>query len=102
MGHYVQSDRRHFRQQSDYTICMRFEQPHGWFFASHQSVLDQVRSDQDFLWRFDLPSSERVNILGALDGYNLNAYSLFDSQETLLETMWFREGVLKEAKSGLP
>jgi hypothetical protein len=30
-----------------------------------------------------------------LDQYNLNAFSLFDSQETLLETMWMREQVLE-------
>jgi hypothetical protein len=31
----------------------------------------------------------------SLDDYNLNGFSLFDTEETLLETMWFREHVLK-------
>jgi hypothetical protein len=28
--------------------------------------------------------------LSVLDRYNLNAFSLFDSEETLMETMWSR------------
>ena len=31
--------------------------------------------------------------------YNLNAFSLFDSEETLLETMWFREQILRKSNS---
>lgn len=46
------------------------------------------------MWKFDLPSAQRISILKSLDQYNLNAFSLFDSQETLLETMWLREQVL--------
>ena len=54
---------------------------------------------QDYLWRFDLPSEERVRVLRLLNDYNLNAFSLFDSEETLLETMWFREQVLRKSSS---
>ena len=31
-----------------------------------------------------------------LNDYNLNAFSLFGSEESLLETMWFREYVLRQ------
>jgi hypothetical protein len=48
------------------------------------------------LWKFDLPSSEREKILGVLNDYNLNAFSLFGSEESLLETMWLREHVLRK------
>jgi hypothetical protein len=47
------------------------------------------------VWKFDLPSTERTAILKLLDQYNLNAFSLFDSHETLLETMWLREQALE-------
>jgi len=95
VGKYVRTHARHFRQQSDYTICAAFDEKGvGWRFHAHDPVF-WGRSKQDYVWKFDLPSSERISVLGSLDQYNLNAFSLFDSQETLLETMWLREQGLK-------
>jgi FRG domain len=94
IGKYVRTHARHFRQQSDYTICAAFdEKGPGWRFYPHDPVF-WSRGTQDYLWKFDLPASEKATVLKALDQYNLNAFSLFDSQETLLETMWLREQVL--------
>ena len=89
IGPYVRSHRRHFRQQSDYTICGSLDD-YGWRFVSHQHVFDKHRPKQDFLCKFDLHSEERVTVLRLLNDYNLNAFSLFNSEETLLETMWLR------------
>jgi hypothetical protein len=94
IGKYVRTHARHFRQQSDYTICAAFdEKGPGWRFHPHDEVF-WSRGKQDYVWKFDLPAAQRVEILKTLDQYNLNAFSLFDSQETLLETMWMREQVL--------
>jgi hypothetical protein len=93
IGRYVRTHPRHFRQQSDYTICAAFDQEGpGWRFYPHDPVFWN-RGKQDYVWKFDLPATQRVPILKSLDQYNLNAFSLFDSQETLLETMWLREQV---------
>jgi hypothetical protein len=43
------------------------------------------------LWRFVIPSTERAKVLRRLDRLNLNAYSLFGSEESLMETLAFRE-----------
>ena len=94
VGKYVRSHPRHFRQQSDYTICAGFEENLGWRFLPHGPVFGG-RGKQDYVWKFNFPSSERIEVLRRLDEYNLNEFSLFDSEETLLETMWFREHVLK-------
>ena len=95
IGKYVRTHARHFRQQSDYTICAAFdEKGPGWRFHPHDEVF-WSRGKQDYVWKFDLPATERIAILKSLDQYNLNAFSLFDSQETLLETMWMREQVLE-------
>jgi hypothetical protein len=48
------------------------------------------------LWKFELPSTEREKVLRVLSDYNLNAYSLFSSEESLLETMWIQEHVLRK------
>jgi FRG domain len=98
IGRYARVHARHFRQQSDYTICAAFdEKGAGWRFYPHDPALEfsGSRGRQDYVWKFDLPSAQRIAILESLDQYNLNAFSLFDSQETLLETMWLREQVLK-------
>lgn len=102
IGSYVRSHRRHFRQRSDYTMCANFEPGSGWHFHPHEPVFwnrwtgtPSKPASQDFLFKFDIPSSERIEVLRRLDEHNLNAFSLFDTEETLLETMWFREHDLK-------
>ncbi len=94
IGSYVRSHPRHFRQQADYTICGRLDEKMGWVFCPHEPVFGG-RGKQDYLWKFNLPTSEGVDVLRSLDEHNLNAFSLFDSEETLLETMWIREHILK-------
>jgi hypothetical protein len=94
LGPYVHTHHRHFRQRSDYTFCGNFvEWDTQWRFDSHEKVFENRRpnQDQDLVWKFDIPSTERDKVLGILSDYNLNAFSLFGSEESLLETMWYRE-----------
>lgn len=46
---------------------------------------------QDELWKFNVPWTERLKVLGLLDGYNLNAFSLSESEESLMETLALRK-----------
>lgn len=97
IGSYVAGHHRHFRQQCDYTICGEFKRDFGqWTFGSHQDVFNHHRPRQDYLWKFNIPSTERTTVLRFLNDYNLNAYSLFGSEESLMETMWVKEYVLKQ------
>lgn len=97
-GQYVAGDRRHFRQQSNYTLSGEMNEDTSlWKFCSHDKILSQRRFEQDVLWKFTIPSTERTKVLRLLNEYNLNAFSLFDSEETLLETLWLREHVLKNS-----
>lgn len=57
----------------------------------HQRVFDQRRTGQYVTRRLVVPSSERMKVLALLDRYNLNDYSLFGSEESLMETMAIRE-----------
>lgn len=97
IGPYVQTHHRHFRQQCDYTICGSWDLNYGWRFDSHEDVFRHSRPGQDVLWKFTLPSAERNTVLRSLNDHNLNAFSLFGSEESLLETMWLQEHVLREA-----
>jgi hypothetical protein len=89
-GTYIRSHRRHFLQQSEYTMCLEFRDNNTWF-VSHETVFDRNEPDQDVLWKFNIPSSERLKVLMMLDEFNLNAFSLFGSEETLMETLATRE-----------
>lgn len=88
----VQTHRRHYLQQGEYTLCLQWkgDQPKPWRFVPHDRVLEESDSNQDLLWRFDIPWSERTKVLRMLDDHNINAYSLFDSAEALLETLALR------------
>src|SRR5439155_17046023 len=73
IGPYVKSHPRHFRQLSDYTMCASFDAGAGWRFHPHDPVFFG-RDRSDFVWKFNLPSTERIRILRLLDDYTLNAY----------------------------
>jgi len=95
IGRYVRGHPRHYRQQSDYTMCAAFDTEAGWRFHPHEPVFGGHLNRQDILWKLNLPSSEGMKILALLNQYNLNAYSLFNNEETLMETLWFQEHVLR-------
>jgi hypothetical protein len=89
IGPYQRSHVRHFQQQSDYTICGRFDS--RWFYHSHEDALSKAEPHQDLVTKFNLPSALRPSVLKRLDELNLNAFSLFGNEESLLESVWNRE-----------
>lgn len=95
-GPYVKTDRRHFIQQSRYTICIIFNSE--WQYASHEGAFARNEPDQDVLCKFNIPYSERLKVLKILDKFNINALSLFGSKESLMETMALREIYLRDAE----
>lgn len=96
LGPYVRTDRRHFLQQSQYTICVIHAGE--WKYAPHEEAFARCVPDQDVLWKFNIPYSERLKVLRLLDGYNINALSLFGSEESLMETMVLREIHIRQRK----
>ncbi|UGA45966.1 FRG domain-containing protein [Bradyrhizobium quebecense] len=96
MGPYIRTHNRHFRQQSRYTFCAQFIDGH-WYFAPHDSVFKITsRLEQDLLWKFTIPASERRKVLRHFDKFNMNEYTLFASEEGLLEMLAMREIDLRE------
>lgn len=88
-GPYVKTHRRHVLQQSQYTVCLRFDTE--WQFENYDSVFEDSHHQQAFCWKFIIPVSERTKVLSLLDEVNLNAFSLFGSEEGLMETLANRE-----------
>jgi hypothetical protein len=88
-GPIVKTHKRHFRQQSRYTVCVSFDLGRRqWFFVPHDSVFE-VRDhlQQDMLWKITIPTGERRKALEFFDKFNLNEFTLFDSEEGLLEML---------------
>lgn len=88
---YVAGHRRHFQQQSQYTVCTIDVGDGAPRYGSHQEAFVNADGDQDILWKFRLPVSQRMDVLRTLDLYNINAFSLFGSEESLMDTMAMRE-----------
>ena len=60
VGPNVRTHRRHFRQQSRYTTCVKFENGQ-WYFELHDSAFGMKNNpDQDLLWK-DHHSDNRAN-----------------------------------------
>ncbi|CAA0118193.1 Uncharacterised protein [Halioglobus japonicus] len=99
IGPYVSAHPRHFLQQSQYTICVD-HQDTGWHYAFHEDVLDKEhdghQKEQDLLWKITIPASERIKVLKKLDAFNLNGYSLLQSEESLLQMIALREVYFSE------
>jgi hypothetical protein len=87
VGPFVDSHKRHFLQQCRYTIAMARDNG-KWLYQSHEAVLKQDIEGQDVAWKLIIPVTERVEILKTLDHYyNINAFSLFGSDDALVQTM---------------
>lgn len=87
--------RRHFLQQSEYTVCSAFNK--RWRFVSHEHVLKRPGEKQDLLTKCIFPASTRTETLRKLEKMNINAFSLFSTQEALLQVMQYRRFPIPEA-----
>jgi hypothetical protein len=89
----LRTHRRHIIQQSEYTVCT-VQPPSGTVnLARYYPVVGQNNEhrDQDLVWQINIPVTEKRKVLNYLDRFNLNAFSLFGSEESLMETAAFRE-----------
>lgn len=91
-GPFVDTDQRHFSQQAWYSICTKWDQEKSsHIFCSYASVFEGGAQHQDVLVKITIPRSERKNALKFLDEVNINHYTLFHSEDSLVKTMETRE-----------
>ena len=95
LGPNIRSHERHFIQQCRYTLCIK-----GYALdtslVNHQDVFLKGSEHQDVLWKFNVPSRERLKVLKYLDSVNINAHSLFRSEEGLMDTISLRTFYLRD------
>lgn len=88
-GPHVKTHRRHVLQQSEYTLCTVFDD--AFRFEGYDTVFEKGLHQQGYCWKITLPAGERSKVLRLLDEYNLNAFSLFESEEGMMEALAVRE-----------
>lgn len=90
LGPYIHTDRRHFIQQCQYTIC-RKRIDDDYYYSNHEEVFERNETEQDILTKYLIPRTERQKVLSKLDFMNINSYSLFGTEESLMETLAYQE-----------
>lgn len=96
LGPTIATHRNHYLQQSEYTICVK-KQGEEIYFANHEDVKDE--EGQDVLIKYNIPVSEKQKVFEKLDSMNITAYSLFNSEPSLMETLALREVFLRQKES---
>lgn len=89
-GPYVAAHRRHHIQQCEYTFCKK-QDGETWSYCNHEDAIVEGSQEQDMLVKYLIPVGERDKVLAKLDLMNVNAYSLFGNEESLMDTLAYRE-----------
>ena len=90
IGSDAKSHKRHFLQQSEYTVCISMGDD-TYIYDCHENIIKKDDEKQDLILKFNIPVKERFNVLNKLENMNINAFSLFGNEESLMETMALRE-----------
>ena len=86
-GPYVKAHKRHVLQQSQYSICVEFDDDSKPRYANHELVAINKDEAQDKLWKFNVPTSERKSAIKSLNKMNINTFSLFGTEDSLVEAI---------------
>ncbi len=89
----LKTHKRHYLQQSVYTICSSFEDG-NWYYANHEDVFLEKDANQDLLWRINIPKSNKKIFLSKLENMNINSYSLLQTEDALMNHIFILESYL--------
>ena len=86
LGPNVRAHRRHFLQQSAYTVCA-VTAGEDSVYSKHENAFANRFMIQDLLWKINIPVAARKEFLAKLHEMNINSFSLFANEDSLLETL---------------
>ena len=90
-GPYVSTDPRHFAQKAWYTLATRWSrQRRVHSFCPHTAIFSVRDRPQDTLIKITLPITKRGQILQDLNDYNINHFTLFQSEDSLVKALGMR------------
>lgn len=91
-GPFVSTDKRHFAQKAWYTVASRWENASAQhIFCSHHDVFDNPENDQDILIKITIPTIDRKLALKELNDYNINHFTLFQSEDALIKALSMKD-----------
>lgn len=90
-GPYATTDKRHFAQKAWYTIATKWSYTDKChYFCNHEDVFQRNDPSQDILYKIVLPIKHKTEALKELQDFNINHFTLFHSEDSLIETMAMR------------
>ncbi|WP_394130562.1 FRG domain-containing protein [Shewanella maritima] len=95
VGPYINSHKRHFAQQGQYTFAVE-KSLKQWRYCSHEDALRMVFTPgQDSIHKLVLPGNLKKEVLEKLNEMNINAFTLYASEDALMDSLAFKEITLK-------
>jgi hypothetical protein len=91
LGPYISTHKRHFMQQGQYTVCVKKVNA-NWVYCSHEKYFSASNGkEQDYIIKYTLPGAIKNQVLKRLQSMNINAFTLFGSEDSLMEMLAFKE-----------
>ena len=87
-GPYVRTHPRHFAQRAWYTVASAWDEAaKEHVFVKHETVFQRNDPHQDVLIKIQMPASCRREALRTLSEYNINDFTLFQSEDALVRAL---------------
>lgn len=91
-GPYVTTHKRHFSQKAWYTIATEWDSmDERHYICSHEEIFNRNDRNQDLLYKILLPAKEKPSALLQLEDFNINSFTLFQTEDSLIQTLATRE-----------
>ena len=92
LGPRVRTDKRHFMQKAWYTVATRWSSEKAeHIFCSHHQIFNKTKNSKDVLIKITIPAAERKLALRELNDYNINHFTLFQSEDALVKTLSMKD-----------
>lgn len=91
MGPFVSTHKRHFIQQATYTISTCWDSDkESHTFCPHDQIFSNGDDTQDVLIKIVMPASARTEALNKFREYNINQFTLFQSEDALIKELEYK------------
>ncbi len=95
-GPFVKTHKRHFAQKAWYTVATKWNSSKNkHYFCQHENVFNKNDPKQDVLIKVVLPKACRDEALQYLNDHNINHFTLFQSEESLIKAIETKEFDIK-------
>jgi hypothetical protein len=93
LGPRVRTHERHYLQQCWYSLCTGMDPDYNWMCRPQEAAMvpDNFGPVVKEPVKFTIPARERTTVLRRLDLMNINRFSLFRSEDSLVRTVAWRE-----------